>query len=73
MKSVEDQLNAHGKAVPDYEEAIEELGGDRGLVIQVPKPPSDASPRSFDTSELELPAYELGKEVATRKAYGEAL
>ncbi|HWI03431.1 MAG TPA: transketolase C-terminal domain-containing protein, partial [Acidimicrobiales bacterium] len=49
------------------------LGGDRGLVIQVPKPPSDASPRSFDTSELELPAYELGKEVATRKAYGEAL
>jgi len=73
VKSVEDQLNAHGKAVPDYEEAIEELGGDRGLVIQVPKPPSDASPRSFDTSELELPAYELGKEVATRKAYGEAL
>jgi transketolase len=73
VKSVEDQLNAHGKAVPDYEEAIEELGGDRGITIQVPKPPTDASPRSFDTTSLELPSYEKGESVATRKAYGEAL
>jgi transketolase len=73
VKSVEDQLNAHGKAVPDYEEAIEELGGDRGLVIEVPKPPTDAKPHVFDTSKLDLPTYELGEKVATRKAYGEAL
>src|SRR5205085_7511650 len=37
VKSVEDQLNAHGKAVPDYEDAIEELGGDRGITVSVPK------------------------------------
>jgi transketolase len=73
VKSVEDQLNAHGKAVPDYEEAIEELGGDRGIVIEVPKPPTDAKPHTFDTSSLELPTYEQGEKVATRKAYGEAL
>jgi transketolase len=73
VKSVEDQLNAHGKAVPDYEDAIEELGGDRGITVQVPKPPSDAKPRSFETAALELPTYEKGDKVATRKAYGEAL
>ncbi|MDX6514475.1 MAG: hypothetical protein QOH73_141, partial [Gaiellaceae bacterium] len=27
----------------------------------------------FETRPLELPRYELGKEVATRKAYGDAL
>ncbi|HUR23656.1 MAG TPA: transketolase, partial [Acidimicrobiales bacterium] len=74
VKSVEDQLNAHGKAVPDYEEAIEELGGDRGLTIQVPKPPTDSKPHVFDTGDLEMPVYEKGGDkVSTRKAYGEAL
>ncbi len=60
VKSVEDQLNAHGKAVPDYEDAIEELGGDRGIVIEVPKPPTDAKPHVFETGELKLPTYEMG-------------
>ncbi|MDP1805768.1 MAG: transketolase, partial [Acidimicrobiales bacterium] len=73
VKSVEDQLNAHGKAVPDWEEAVEELGGDRGITIQVPKPPTDATPHVFETGELDLPKYELGEKVATRKAYGDAL
>ncbi len=73
VKSVEDQLNAHGKAVPDYEEAIKELGGDRGITIQVPKPPTDAKPHVFETGELALPTYEMGEKVATRKAYGDAL
>ena len=73
VKSVEDQLNAHGKAVPDYEDAIAELGGDRGITVQVPKPPTDATPHTFDTAALELPTYELGEKVATRKAYGDAL
>jgi transketolase len=73
VKSVEDQLNAHGKAVPDYEEAIKELGGDRGITIQVPKPPTDATPHVFETGELQLPTYDLGEKVATRKAYGDAL
>ncbi|HEX2046382.1 MAG TPA: transketolase [Acidimicrobiales bacterium] len=73
VKSVEDQLNAHGKAVPDYEDAIEELGGDRGITIEVSKPPTDVERRSFETGQLELPTYEKGEKVATRKAYGEAL
>jgi transketolase len=73
VKSVEDQLNAHGKAVPDYEDAIEELGGDRGIVIEVPKPATDGKPHVFETGELNLPTYEVGEKVATRKAYGEAL
>lgn len=74
VKSVEDQLNAHGKAVPDWEEAVEELGGDRNIVIEVPKPPADATPHTFETSgALQLPTYEVGEKVATRKAYGEAL
>ncbi len=73
VKSVEDQLNAHGKAVPDWEEAVEELGGDRGITVQVPKPPTDATPHVFETGELDLPKYSLGEKVATRKAYGDAL
>ena len=73
VKSVEDQLNAHGKAVPDWEDAVKELGGDRGIIVDVPKPPSDAKQRTFDTGKLELPTYDKGEKVATRKAYGEAL
>ncbi|MDP9019361.1 MAG: transketolase, partial [Actinomycetota bacterium] len=73
--AVEDQEGAHGKAVPDADEAIEELGGLRDIQVSVAKPSSDASPHAFDTDTgaLELPRYELGSEVATRKAYGEAL
>jgi transketolase len=76
VKAVEDAEGAHGKAVPDWEEAIEELGGDRGITVSVQKPPSDATPApatSGEGGELSLPTYDLGEEVATRKAYGEAL
>jgi transketolase len=70
---VEDQLNAHGKAVDRWEEAVEALGGDRNIRVDVPKPPTDPKPRTFETGKLDLPTYELGDKVATRKAYGEAL
>jgi transketolase len=74
VKAVEDQEGAHGKAVPDWEEAIEELGGDRGIQVEVNPPPSGATPHRFEVDEgAELPSYELGKEVATRKAFGEVL
>jgi len=39
----------------------------------VAKPEFDGQPHSFDESPLELPTWELGEEVATRLAYGEAL
>jgi transketolase len=72
--AVEDKEGMHGKALEDPEPAIRELGGERNLVIRVAKPDADGSPHTFATGSLELPRYEVGgKEVATRKAYGEAL
>jgi transketolase len=73
VAAVEDQDNAHGKALADTDDAIEELGGLRDIHVSVPKPTSDASPHTFETGSLQLPRYEVGSEVATRKAYGEAL
>ncbi len=73
VKAVEDQDDAHGKPVADRDDAIAELGGERDLTIEVPKPESGDTPHTFETGELELPSYELGESVATRKAYGEAL
>ncbi len=74
VKSVEDQLNAHGKAVPDWEDAVKELGGDRDIRVAVPKPPTDGTPHVFDAGALQLPTYEKGGDkVSTRKAYGDAL
>ncbi len=72
VKAVEDKPGWHGKALDDADEAIEELGGIRNIAVQVAKPP-DGEPHRFETGELVLPRYDLGDEVATRKAYGEAL
>jgi transketolase len=68
---VEDQGGWHGKAVA--EEAIEELGGLRNLTIDVPKPEARERHRFDPPGTPEWPRYEVGSEVATRKAYGEAL
>jgi transketolase len=73
VKAVENQPGQHGKALDDPEGAIAELGGERNIVVDVHKPETDASPHVFETGALELPTYELGSEVATRKAYGDAL
>jgi transketolase len=73
VPEVEDRPGWHGKALDDPEHAIEELGGIRNITVDVAKPNTDARPHIFETSPLELPAYEVGDEVATRKAYGEAL
>jgi transketolase len=73
VKAVEDQDDAHGKPIADRDDAIAELGGERNLSIDVPKPESSDAPHTFEVGELSLPTYELGASVATRKAYGEAL
>jgi transketolase len=73
VKAVEDKSGFHGKALDDPAEAIDELGGVRNLRIEVAKPDREGQPHSFSVAELELPRYEVGDEVATRKAYGEAL
>jgi len=73
VKEVENQPNWHGKALDDPDKAIEELGGVRNIAVEVAKPEFDGEPHSVDESPLELPTWELGEEVATRLAYGEAL
>jgi transketolase len=72
VSAVEDKDGFHGKALDDPEAAIEELGGVRDLRVEVGKP-APAEPHRFEEGPLELPRYEVGSEVATRKAYGDAL
>jgi transketolase len=72
VAAVEDKEGAHGKALDDPEAAIAELGGVRDLKVDVAKP-ERTEPYVFPTGALELPSYDLGEEVATRKAYGDAL
>jgi transketolase len=73
VKEIEDKNGWHGKALDHPEEAIEELGGVRNLRIEVQKPDTSPQRHEFGGGELQLPRYALGDEVATRKAYGEAL
>jgi transketolase len=74
VKAVEDQENAHGKPVPNADEAIAELGGIRNLHIETAEPEAGASPAvATATTQVDLPTWELGEQVATRKAYGLAL
>jgi transketolase len=72
VKAVENQEGWHGKALDDPEAAIEELGGLRNIAVDVAQPET-GEPHRFGTGALELPQYEAGSKVATRKAYGEAL
>jgi transketolase len=72
VKAVEDKNGWHGKPLDDPDAAIAELGGIRNIHVEVAKP-EPAEPHRFPDGKLELPRYELGDEVATRKAYGEAL
>jgi transketolase len=72
VKAVEDQPDRHGKPLDEPEAAIEELGGERDLRVP-PAEPAGGTKHRFEVSGGELPSWELGDEVATRKAYGEAL
>ena len=72
VKAVEDQPGKHGKPLDDPEEAIEELGGERDLSVDVARP-STAAPHVFEVPGGSMPSYALGEEVATRKAYGESI
>jgi transketolase len=74
VKEVENKPGWHGKALDHPDEAIEELGGVRNLVVEVPKPDRGVEAHRFETSgKLELPRWDEGEEVATRRAYGDAL
>jgi transketolase len=73
VKEVENKNGWHGKALDHPDEAIAELGGVRNLRIDVAKPDTSEPRHEFEAGTLDLPRYEVGTEVATRKAYGEAL
>jgi transketolase len=74
VKAVENVNGAHGKPLQDPEAAIRELGGVRDLAVRVARPAESRAPHRFPSSEpLELPRFQVGDKVATRKAYGEAL
>jgi transketolase len=73
VAAVEDKGGFHGKALDDPQASIAELGGERDIRVAVAKPDGRGEPHRFDTGPLELPRYEVGSDVATRKAYGEAL
>ena len=67
----------HGKPLDaaQAEAAIKELGGERHITVQVPKPAGNVPvPESGKGTSLKLPTYALGGDkVPTRKAYGDAL
>ena len=72
VAAVENVNGFHGKPLDDPDAAIAELGGLRDIRIEVAKP--EASPRRRPApTPVDLPRYEVGSEVATRKAYGDAL
>ena len=73
VAAVEDREGAHGKPLPEPEDAIRELGGDRHLHVEVTPPPPDVRPRRFPVSDGRLPEFKLGSQVATRTAVGQAL
>src|SRR3712207_1085697 len=73
---LEDVDGLHGKPVkPDDEaRALEELGSDNNLVVELQKPDNPGETFTAGlTGELELPTWEVGDSEATRNAYGVAL
>ena len=75
FREIENQNGWHGKSLPAdmAERAIAELGGVRHIIVDVHKPES-SSPLSRPLPQpLKLPSYEMGSQVATRSAYGDAL
>jgi transketolase len=71
-----DAEDAHGKPLPDPDQAIAELGGAANIQVPV-HPPEPASARrptqAGNGHRPDLPRYERGENVATRTAFGEAL
>jgi transketolase len=72
VKAVEDLPGKHGKPLDDPEAAIAELGGERDLHVELAAPVG-GTPHRFEVPGAELPSWEPGEQVATRKAYGETL
>ncbi len=76
VPEIEDKNGWHGTALPPdmADRAIAALGGPTSLTVTSPLP-EDGEPAIHPDPQatIELPRYELGAKVATRKAYGDAL
>ncbi len=72
---VANQEGWHGKALSPEQakEAIAELGGERHITVRVAKPARRRPAAPPAVLPLQLPAYEVGAEEATRQAFGDAL
>ena len=75
FSEIENKNGWHGKALPQdmADRAIQELGGERNLVVQVHKPENLQPAERPAPQPVQLPKYEKGSSVATRTAYGDAL
>ncbi len=76
VSEIEDHESWHGKPLPEdlAQRGIEELGGERDLLVRGPLPaPGVAATLSEVDGLTPNPTYELGSKVATRKAFGDAL
>ncbi len=72
---LEDKAGWHGKALSaaDLEKALKELGPVESRSNGVIRKPENLKPRSEAAAEIPPPSYKKGEQVATRKAYGNAL
>ncbi|GAB3717071.1 transketolase [Nocardiopsis oceani] len=77
FSEIEDSPTWHGKPLPEEmaERALAEIGSDGNIRVRGPLPDAGQtrSEEELKDHPLELPRYELGERVATRRAYGEAL
>lgn len=72
---LENKEGWHGKALSPQQaqEAIKELGGEVNKTFPVQKPENRQPAPEPQSQPLQLPRYGTGEQVATRKAYGDAL
>jgi transketolase len=74
VSEVADQEGKHGKPLVDIRQAISELGGLSDISVRVHEPEYLAPPHQFgEPTQYEPKMYEVGQEIATRTAFGEAL
>ncbi len=79
FSEVENKEGWHGKPLPPdmAERAIKELGGEQHLIVRGPLPEKASDHSSASDTPLaataDLPRYDMGDSVPTRKAYGDAL
>jgi transketolase len=73
VAAVEDEEGKHGKPLDEAAAAVEELGGQRSLAVELARPSGSNGRHRFEAPGGDRPGFELGAELATRKAYGAAL